>query len=187
MCESNVAAHTQQPTFSQLARSSKKLVMLAVVLLMIPVRLLKNTRPLLENYRPRSRAGSAEPCKVRALSIFPSSPPPEGGQWGLKCQTAPLSCRGLQKETAAAASCGHSPLKSESRGLGFRCRLGELLLPEMRKLIYIRMGWRLRPLRVLWIWGIKHNGFHVGLSFTTPRLQRGTVCSLESRSDLFCS
>lgn len=59
-------------------------------------------------------------------------------------------------------------------GLGIWCRQRELCLPETKKLIYIRMGWRLRPLRVLWIWGIKHNGFHVGLSFTSPLLERGT-------------
>lgn len=63
---------------------------------------------------------------------------------------------------------------SEQRGLGIWSRLRKLCLPETRKLIYIRMGWRLRPLRVLWIWGIKHNGFHVGLSFTSPPLERGT-------------
>lgn len=65
------------------------------------------------------------------------------------------------------------PPNSEQRGLGIWCRLRKLCLPETRKLIYIRMGWRLRPLRVLWIWGIKHNGFHVGLSFTSPPLERG--------------
>lgn len=122
----------------------------------------------------------SERCQFCRRVLHPRGPS------GLKCQTAPLSCRGLEKETAAASR-SHGPLKSEWRGLGIRCRLRELLLPETRKLIYIRIGWRLRPLRVLWIWGIKHNGFHVALSFTTPRLHRGTVCSLESGSDLFCS
>lgn len=138
------------------------------------------------SYQLLSQAGSAEPWQVWALSIFAVKPLIQVGRWGWKCQTAPLSCRGLEKETAAASR-SHGPLKSEWRGLGIRCRLRELLLPETRKLIYIRIGWRLRPLRVLWIWGIKHNGFHVGLSFTTSRLHRGTVCSLECRSDLFCS
>lgn len=145
-------------------------------------RLLTNPR-LLEatSYSPRQAwlsPAKSERCQFCRQVLDPRGPV------GLKCQTAPLSRRGLEKETAAASR-SHGPLKSEWRGLGIGCRLRELLLPETRKLIYIRIGWRLRPLRVLWIWGIKHNGFHVGLSFTTPRLHRGTVRSLECRSDLF--
>lgn len=118
---------------------------------------------------------------MRAVSIFSAIPRQKVNK--LISQKVYCFPAAQRKDHGCFLEVGGISTSWVQRGLGIWCWHRKLCLPDTMKLISERMGWRLGPQRILWIWGIKQNGFHVGLSFLSALCRE--VHSLESWSDPF--